>query len=58
MHKLGWIHRDVSAGNIMVFSNTVKIADFEYAKEMDKETVPQAHTVRTVSRPLLILHFI
>lgn len=48
LHKLGWVHRDISSGNILLFEKQVKIADFEYAKQMD---LPGkiCHDIRTVT---------
>ncbi len=38
MHKAGWVHRDVSAGNILLDSDdNVLLSDFEYAKKMCEE---------------------
>lgn len=46
MHRLGWIHRDISYGNILVVGGRGKLTDLEYAKEeMD---VSAAHGIRTV----------
>lgn len=46
LHKLGWVHRDISSGNIMLCGNNAKITDFEYAKKM---TLPgkKVHEIRT-----------
>lgn len=49
IHSIGWVHRDISSGNILMYDkdNTVKIADWEYAKKMDKPgTVRDTRTVR------------
>lgn len=47
LHKLGWVHRDISSGNIMLYGSYVKITDFEYAKKM---TLPgKVHEIRTVN---------
>ena len=33
MHKAGWVHRDVSSGNILIEDNDeCRISDLEYAK--------------------------
>ncbi|KAI0341450.1 hypothetical protein BDW22DRAFT_1430104 [Trametopsis cervina] len=38
LHELGWIHRDISAGNILVMhDDTVKITDLEYSKRHDDD---------------------
>ena len=46
LHKLGWVHRDVSSGNILVVGNQVKLADFEYAKREGDTSVHGTRTVR------------
>ncbi|KAI0084508.1 hypothetical protein BDY19DRAFT_1060215 [Irpex rosettiformis] len=38
MHKSGWVHRDISSGNILVVDGVVKISDLEYAKKMSDST--------------------
>ena len=45
IHQAGWVHRDISAGNILMVDNVAKIADFEYAKKMSDIS---HHTLRTV----------
>ncbi|KAI0086004.1 hypothetical protein BDY19DRAFT_996190 [Irpex rosettiformis] len=35
MHKSGWVHRDISSGNILIVGGVVKISDLEYAKNMN-----------------------
>lgn len=48
MHKLGWMHRDISAGNILVIGDDcAKIADLEYSKHVDDQS--PIHCGRTVS---------
>ncbi|GJE94402.1 hypothetical protein PsYK624_105710 [Phanerochaete sordida] len=55
VHSAGWVHRDISAGNILILrsddpkkSATVKLADFEYAKKCDPtDQVSAAHDIRT-----------
>ncbi|GJE95074.1 hypothetical protein PsYK624_112530 [Phanerochaete sordida] len=44
MHSLGWIHRDISYGNILLVGKRGKITDLEYAKE---ETDTSVHGIRT-----------
>ncbi|KAI0699998.1 hypothetical protein BC835DRAFT_1329496 [Cytidiella melzeri] len=34
IHACGWVHRDISSGNILIVDGIVKIADLEYAKRM------------------------
>jgi serine/threonine protein kinase len=45
MHEHGYVHRDVSTGNIIFHDGNGKIADLEYAKEIGRG---EAHEVRTV----------
>ena len=35
MFLAGWVHRDVSAGNILLYGDRGLIADLEYAKKED-----------------------
>ncbi|KAG6327945.1 hypothetical protein ID866_11144 [Astraeus odoratus] len=44
LHDAGWIHRDVSPGNLLRIGNSVKIADLEYAKRLDSA---ESHEIRT-----------
>ncbi|KAI6021147.1 hypothetical protein EDC04DRAFT_2901404 [Pisolithus marmoratus] len=44
LHSVGWVHRDVSAGNVLRAGQMGKLADLEYAKRMDSKTT---HEVRT-----------
>lgn len=47
MHQLGWVHRDVSFGSILIVDGVAKITDLEYAKRIaDDGTI---HLGRTVS---------
>jgi serine/threonine protein kinase len=34
MHKYGYVHRDISTGNILLHEGQGKLSDLEYAKEM------------------------
>ncbi len=45
MHVSGWVHRDVSATNILVVNDRAKIGDLEYAK---REKQDAHHNIRTV----------
>ncbi|KAJ3555477.1 hypothetical protein NM688_g2556 [Phlebia brevispora] len=40
MHKSGWVHRDLSAGNILVVNGTGKITDLEYATSEIRQGKP------------------
>jgi len=46
LHKSGWVHRDISPGNLMRIGGSVKLADLEYAKRLDSD---KTHDFRTVS---------
>ena len=43
----GWVHRDISPGNILIASpdEPALLVDFEYAKELNDNS---SHEVRTV----------
>jgi serine/threonine-protein kinase RIO1 len=45
MHIVGYVHRDVSAGNILFWNGTGVLSDLESAK---KTTDLSTHEVRTV----------
>ncbi|KAF7795018.1 hypothetical protein EIP86_006162 [Pleurotus ostreatoroseus] len=34
LHSCGWVHRDVSSGNILLYRDNVKLVDLELAEEM------------------------
>ncbi|KAI6110909.1 hypothetical protein EDD16DRAFT_1522009 [Pisolithus croceorrhizus] len=44
LHSVGWVHRDVSGGNVLRWDNLGKLADLEYAKHMNSNA---SHEVRT-----------
>lgn len=51
LHAIGWVHRDISAGNVLIYDGpprTIKLADFEYAKRTGESTGGN-HEIRTVS---------
>lgn len=49
LHEAGWVHRDISPGNILITeTDSVKLSDWEYAKEFDAK-LPIVHDIRTVS---------
>ena len=50
LHRAGWVHRDISVGNILVVDGVGKLSDLEYAK---KEGDPGHSGVRTVSNMFL-----
>ena len=45
MHAHGYVHRDVSTGNIIFHEGHGKIADLEYAKEVG---TGEAHEIQMV----------
>ncbi|KAF9233645.1 hypothetical protein BU15DRAFT_66398 [Melanogaster broomeanus] len=45
MHIAGWVHRDVSAGNVLRCNGRGKITDLEYAKSLTSSS--ESHDVRT-----------
>ncbi|GJE94442.1 hypothetical protein PsYK624_106120 [Phanerochaete sordida] len=47
IHSAGWVHRDISGGNILLSDNGVKLADFEYAKKFDSEVHGGTHEIKT-----------
>lgn len=47
MHDIGWVHRDVSPGNVLRVGNQGKITDLNYSKYMHSDTT---HDIRTVSK--------
>ena len=47
MHSHGWVHRDLSYGNIIVDQEgKVRLIDFEYAKRYADKEVPEFRVVR------------
>ncbi|KAF8445707.1 hypothetical protein L210DRAFT_3723668, partial [Boletus edulis BED1] len=48
MHRAGWVHRDISAGNVLRCGHQGKIADLEYAKALNLSG--ESHDVRTTSQ--------
>lgn len=53
MHKSGWVHRDISAGNILIVDGSGRLTDLEYAMNEEYQDEP-GRTVRrrsTVSEP-------
>lgn len=56
LHSIGWVHRDISSGNILVVDGHAKIADFEYAKHENDFTMHGVRTVRfSLVKPSYIL---
>ena len=50
--KLGWVHRDVSIGNILWHNDDGKLADLEYAKRVGYTT---SHDLRTASETCIVI---
>ncbi len=53
LHELGWIHRDISVGNILVEGQNgpAKITDLEFCKRIDASGPPHdGRTVRVLLR--------
>ena len=46
LHRLGWVHRDISYGNVLIVEGRGKITDLEYSKRVNDNTGP--HGIRTV----------
>ncbi|EGO04175.1 hypothetical protein SERLA73DRAFT_67889 [Serpula lacrymans var. lacrymans S7.3] len=44
LHKYGWVHRDVSTGNLLVYEGNGKMGDLEFTKKSDQEST---HEIRT-----------
>lgn len=46
MHTAGWLHRDVSIGNILIDeSGHARLVDLEYAKKMGDDFIPELRVV-------------
>lgn len=52
MAKKGYVHRDVSAGNILWFGDHAKLSDLEFAREYGTGGSSDARTVCTSSLSL------
>ncbi len=49
MYQTGWIHRDVSTGNILIDSHgKTRLSDLEYAKDMNDKSDPEFRIVRCI----------
>lgn len=46
LHECGWMHRDISSGNILVYKGRGLLTDFEYAKSWSEYNQP-GHPMRT-----------
>lgn len=45
LHECGWVHRDISSGNVLVVDDKVVLSDVEYTKHTSDISL---HSVRTV----------
>jgi serine/threonine protein kinase len=46
--KKGYVHRDISPGNIIIYEGRAKLSDLEFAKQYESGT---SNNIRTVSQP-------
>lgn len=54
VHRAGWVHRDISSGNIFISkTGVVKLGDFEYAKRL-RSTGEEDGDIRTVCPPFCV----
>ncbi|GJE95061.1 hypothetical protein PsYK624_112400 [Phanerochaete sordida] len=53
MHELGWVHRDISYGNILIIAGSGKIVDLEYAQKASDAPNPRDIWIGT---PLFMSH--
>lgn len=54
IHESGWMHRDISTGNIILDNNRGILIDFEYAERIPKEGKAPSHGGRTVRRVFVV----
>ena len=58
LHKAGWVHRDISCGNIFISEgDVVKLGDFEFAKRLNCTGEEDADS-RMVGPPIDISFFL
>jgi serine/threonine protein kinase len=48
LSRKGYVHRDISPGNIIFYKGRAKLSDLEFAKQYESGT---ANLIRTVSHP-------
>ena len=48
IHEAGWVHRDISNGNMYEYEGRGLLADFEYAKKMGTAIDCEMNVVSTV----------
>lgn len=56
MAKRGYVHRDVSAGNIIIYNGRAKLADLEFAKEYGAGQSSYVRTVYVFSGLFMVSH--
>lgn len=55
MHTAGWLHRDISIGNILIDeSGHGRLVDLEYAKRMGDDVVPEFRVVSVFYFPRVL----
>ena len=48
IHGCGWVHRDISAGNLYLYDGRGVIGDLEYAKRRNSDVVHEHRIVSSV----------
>ena len=56
LHLLGYVHRDVSGGNVLMWKGSGKLADMEFVKKTSDLTIHEVRMVRfsSFAHPSLI----
>lgn len=50
LHQVGYVHRDVSTGNLMMYRGKTKLLDLEYIKAIEPNEVSRSNEIlKTVS---------
>ena len=53
IHGAGWVHRDLSVGNLYLYEGRGLIGDFEYAKRKNTDVEDEELTVSSLLSPFL-----
>ena len=53
IHGAGWVHRDLSVGNLYLYEGRGLIGDFEYAKRKNTGVEDEELTVSSLLSPFL-----